>query len=150
MYKETDWAPGRPQGGPPSSGKDGWSGQREPEDTHVSWKNAASEKCVRTSLVARWVRICPPTQGNGFGPWPRKIPRAKQQLSQQPQLASVCAQLLKPPGPRAGKPQPEPPVSLSASREAAAMRGPRTAAGGQLPLAATREGPRVATETRCS
>ena len=34
--RQTDWAPGRPQGGPPNSAKDGWSGQREPEDTLIS------------------------------------------------------------------------------------------------------------------
>ena len=44
----------------------------------------------RTSLVARWIRICPPMQGNGFDPWPRKIPCATEQLSQQ---ATANAQL---------------------------------------------------------
>ena len=66
---------------------------------------------IGDSLVVQWLRICLPMQGHGFEPWSRRIPHVAEQLS-----------------PRATTPETHAHRSqCSTTREATAMRSPRTA-----------------------
>ena len=57
---------------------------------------------VGASLVAQWLRICLPMQGNRFKPWSGKIPHVAEQLS--PRATTTEARV-----PRARAPQQEKP-----------------------------------------